>query len=448
MAEKNTQIFQPQREAGDNCLITKASHNFEALPKPIRLMCYNIESLSNKTFFITEYMKSNQIDICILQEIWSNNSIRAVETEINDMGWKIDYVVRSKRGGGLGVIYDKNITDLQFASDSVQYSTFEHQSILLKTRTNHGIDIHNIYKPPSTDKYAFLEELEAFLEQTVVADIGGQILLGDFNQTWDNNERLIDVAMNYNFKPEVTKPTNIFGNITDQIFTKNIMLSDVEVSDRISTSKHFAISCSIKISLTATQMLNEPNFSRNYKDLNVQLFKSKLADLLYSTDSKIYCNSPNEIIKGYSSAINQILNDLIPLKLNTKPMIRRRYWNINTDLIKLRRQKRKLERNKRKDPNLAPDYNKFLKHYTSELWKNRQKFYLDSLKSNQIDIKGRFRIINHLIGNHHIVKLPKCESYDLLANQFHDWFTKRADTIQKKIGRTQNDKGPNEFVIA
>ena len=156
-----------------------------------------------------------------------------------------------------------------------QYSTFEHQTIVVTTNNSHKVYIHNIYKPPSAYKLKFLEEFESFLKQIIIAD-GRYILARDFNQTWDQNERLDDIAQGYNFKQQVSQATNIFGNRTDQIYTKNILISGVQVSDRISTSKHYAISCFMPRAEQKHQAPIKPCFSRNYKLLDIPILKSRL----------------------------------------------------------------------------------------------------------------------------------------------------------------------------
>ena len=54
-------------------------------------MVYNSESLSNKVYEIAEYYNANDIDICIIQELWCNKNIKAVKTELADFGLEISY---------------------------------------------------------------------------------------------------------------------------------------------------------------------------------------------------------------------------------------------------------------------------------------------------------------------------------------------------------------------
>ena len=110
-----------------------------------------------------------------------------------------------------------------------------------------------IYRPPSSQIKAFLEDFASLLEQLVPIS-GNLLFVGDFNFNFDDSNntdatKLHNLLESFNLKQHVATPTHSRGHTLDLIITRSeddlvdgIVVRDPPLSD------HFAVHCTLKLS--------------------------------------------------------------------------------------------------------------------------------------------------------------------------------------------------------
>ena len=83
----------------------------------------NAQSLGNKHLQILDYFINCKIDIHIITEIWINDECPMLISDLNSQSYGFILFTRTCRGGGIGVMYNKNIKNP--IMEKQEYSTFE-----------------------------------------------------------------------------------------------------------------------------------------------------------------------------------------------------------------------------------------------------------------------------------------------------------------------------------
>ena len=99
----------------NGCLTSKLSS--------ILILTMNAQSLGNKHLQILEYFIDHKIDIGIITEIWINDECSVLISDLNFQSYGFIPFTRTWRGGGIGMMYNKNIKIPRM--EKQEYSTFE-----------------------------------------------------------------------------------------------------------------------------------------------------------------------------------------------------------------------------------------------------------------------------------------------------------------------------------
>ena len=88
-------------------------------------MLFNSRSLRNKTVGVTEFLSSNDCDLCCITEAWLKLKDKSLIAEIKSLGYNVLFKPRKgKRGGGVCILY-KNFLDVKKCRLDMNYKTFE-----------------------------------------------------------------------------------------------------------------------------------------------------------------------------------------------------------------------------------------------------------------------------------------------------------------------------------
>ena len=99
----------------NRCLTSKSSS--------ILISTMKAQSLGNKQWQTLDYVINHKIDIGIITEIWINDECPVLISDLNSQSYGFTPFARTWRGGGIGVMYNKNIkTPIM---EKQEYSTFE-----------------------------------------------------------------------------------------------------------------------------------------------------------------------------------------------------------------------------------------------------------------------------------------------------------------------------------
>ena len=74
------------------------------------MVCLNIRSLKNKTTSLFDFIVSQNLDVLALTEMWLCNDDDIILNELLPPGYDIRHVDRGRRGGGVALIYKKDIS--------------------------------------------------------------------------------------------------------------------------------------------------------------------------------------------------------------------------------------------------------------------------------------------------------------------------------------------------
>ena len=175
-----------------------------------------------------------------------------------------------------------------------QRVTFEHITVKLSDRQLSQLLIHIIYRPPSTSKSKFIEELNCFMESAALSP-HENIILGDVNIQLDSQNCWTDsfntVLMDFDFIQHVTTPMHIQGHIMDVLCTCESLTSSVHhyVKDGISDylavffTTTFPVQNSCRVKRLKIRKLGKVNKTKFMSDIvNSELIQApyKTASLL------------------------------------------------------------------------------------------------------------------------------------------------------------------------
>ena len=102
------------------------------------------------------YIDENHVDIAFLQETWLTGGDANVYVEMEEYGFKVHKYMREKcRGGGLAVLYKKNLLINQtILKPELNFESFENIVCTFKSN-NQSLIMVNIYRPPYSDRNPF-----------------------------------------------------------------------------------------------------------------------------------------------------------------------------------------------------------------------------------------------------------------------------------------------------
>ena len=185
-------------------------------PGPIHAGFWNIRSAVNKAALLHDNIEVNKLDSLSLCESWIvEEDSDATKLDVAPPGYSVLHSHRKNathqnRGGGLSFIYRSSMQVRPCSNIIIDSpSTFEFQLVELRSGQTKFF-LCNIYRPPSSDKRKFYDELIPFLE-VVVAKAGDRLVLsGDFNCPGDSSApdpELTSILDSFDLTQHVNKPT-------------------------------------------------------------------------------------------------------------------------------------------------------------------------------------------------------------------------------------------------
>ena len=165
-----------------------------------------------------------KIDVVILSETWVTPSSL---TRINVPGY--DFIGKqrtNKKGGGVGILINKNLKYKVRLDLEITDSILENCSIELKTSVK-NIIIGSMYRPPNTNQREFVEDLKSYIEKI---DSKFELIIGmDHNMDLLKSEQnsatqdFMNSLIDHDLFPSITKPTRITKSSATLI--DNILIS-------------------------------------------------------------------------------------------------------------------------------------------------------------------------------------------------------------------------------
>ena len=148
----------------------------------ILISTMNAQSLGNTHLQILDYFINCKIDIGIITEIWINDECPVLISDLNSQSYGFTLFTRTQRGGGIGVMYNKNIkTPIM---EKQEYSTFELFTVRLCV-SGKNIFIYRVYHMPLSEQnkhtnQQFIDEFSEVMSLKIIKTTK-ILILGDFN---------------------------------------------------------------------------------------------------------------------------------------------------------------------------------------------------------------------------------------------------------------------------
>ncbi|KAL5260505.1 hypothetical protein ACHWQZ_G010593 [Mnemiopsis leidyi] len=409
---------------------------------------FNARSICNKTAGILELLSDENIDICMLSETWLRKGDTSKISEIKDLGYNTSHCSRPGRGGGVAILFKKN---LRLTKRNVKAcKSFEHIECSMKSG-NDIVRLISIYRSPSaalSNITDFLSDFDRYLEELL--HLPGKIIIaGDFNIHMENKEnsdteKFTSLIERYGLVQHVTCSTHVNGGILDLVLTRSnacdqLGLSNVAVLQTPTTSDHYLVSFTCTTA-PVNKSTRVQKFGRKIKDIDISCFKKDiLSSDLNDPDKFVDCEKAAKI---YNQILSEILESHAPLeKFSVNPD--QSQW-INSECQDARRKRRKAERDDRrlKSQESKAAYRKQCKKAEEILNRTRNDYYKNQLSVSDSK-KDTYRIINNLMDrqlSQNIV--PNIKEGQELCEEMKDFFVQKVEDIYRNIKEnvTGNDK--------
>ena len=238
-----------------NCIkINSKRSNSSSLSQSLNFCLWNVRSVKKKALSLKDYTVEHDLDFLALTETWLHSG-RVIAFLLASYARKEGYIFHhtpreNSRGGGVGILVKKSLRVKKLSS--ANFSSFENVVVLAEYPIG-SIRFVVIYRPPSSQIKAFLEDFASLLEQ-LVAISGNLLIVGDFNFHLDDSNntdatKLHNLLESFNLKQHVATPTHSRGHTLDLIITRSeddlvdgIVVGDPPLPD------HFAVHCTLKLS--------------------------------------------------------------------------------------------------------------------------------------------------------------------------------------------------------
>ena len=138
--------------------------------KHLNFVCLNIRSLKNKTTSLFDFIVSHNLDVLALTETWLCNGDNIILNELLPPGYDIRHVDRGRRGGGVALIYKKDISFRNIVTTN-EITQFELLDCIIKVNKL-STRVVVVYRPPPSCKNGlryedFVVEWASYIEQFV-----------------------------------------------------------------------------------------------------------------------------------------------------------------------------------------------------------------------------------------------------------------------------------------
>lgn len=391
--------------------------------------------MTNKGALLNDFTIENNIDILALTETWlaSDDMDKTVINDITPSGYVFKHVPRHGRGGGVALMFRKC---LKLRKNPIQkFTSFEYIDMSTKTCT-YPLRIIVLYRPPLSNNEVFFSEFGLFLEQ-LAADPCKMILTGDFNFHIDNTSNIaaknfLQILQCFGYKQHVDTATHKHNHTLDLIITRsddniisNMIISDPCISD------HYAVFCKI---LMAKPPLAKKEISyRNLKEIDFPRFRSQLANsnLLDEPNPMTPIDS---LVGKYEAVLTSLLDNHAPVKTKTITLRPVTPW-FTHEIKEQKSIRRRLERRWRKT-NLAADKELFSQQCSlvNQLISSAKTvYYTKMINDSGSDQRALFKSVNKLFHGNRDYLYPSCDSVELLANQFADYFENKISVIRNDL---------------
>ena len=425
----------------------------------LKLACFNVRSICNKTTGVLEALKDHSIGICCITESWLKKDDKAKFAEIHELGYDLFSAPRKGVGGGVAFIFNPLVVK-PIRNNVAKYSSFEVLECVIKSSTG-LIRLCVIYRSTqitSKERYnltktsLFFDQFGEYLDSLQLKG-GSPILCGDFNFHVEDKfdavaQKFVTLCKSRGFIQHIDKSTHIAGGTLDLVLTRNnitdhLPITNLEIEEATgTTSDHFLVSFEIPVSdVTQTETKSEIKEFRELSKLDIESFKQDiLSSGLNSPDLFI---SLEDTVQLYNETLTKLLDKHSPVvtrkfKTNDTP-----WWNIKCQDARTKRRKHQRAYAKEKSPETLASYKEACVDASIIIDRERNKYYHKKMDSHVGNPRETYKVINNLLDKEYGKNtFPNGENDASVANNLKDFFDSKVKKIYAGI-ESENGKNAN-----
>ena len=399
---------------------------------------WNAQSLGNKVDEVAQLLLDNQVDIACITETWLSSESGAITFAIKEAGYEIDHAYRSKRGGGVAILWKPHVK-VRNNLKSKSYESFQYKNVVLLGSVK--INLFCIYRLQEIPISQFLQDLDNLLyTQSCSSDT--IILTGDFNFHYEksdskNVEALEDLTSSYGMSQFVFGPSHKMGHTLDLVFANRHEFDfplmhpvNLEISD------HFPIMFEIPVFNNVMQSKKQISY-RNVKSIDRAEFSRNLCN---SLNNKLSCVNLDDVDFGdhynmFSECAVEELDRVAPVVTKNLPSSPQPSW-MDAEYRKERALRRRLERTWRAsmEPLDKIPYVIQRRKCAQLVTEKRSQYYSNLISKCEGDQRALFKLVSTVMDKRKIAgTLPQFQKPKVLADKFNSFYSNKVVQIRNEI---------------
>ena len=362
---------------------------------------------------------------------------------IRDAGYELHHAHReSKRGGGVAILYKKQLVLKKGEESCSKYTSFEYAWILLPMQFKGKMVLVCVYRKQEISVSVFVQEFSAFVEKIVFK--GDSVMfVGDFNLWVDmeddcNAKQMLTLMNAFGHSQLVTEPTNRSGHTLDQIYVNEfqVQLDHHVIQDTLGlTTDHFPI----VIEIPCRKIKQETRIIqyRNLKKVNLDAFRADLQRAYAELDDERNFEDFSSQYHTLSKAVVDKHSPVVEVKcaVTKPPWLDNEYKNSRA----LRRKYEK-EWKKNKTEVCRTKYVNQKKVCAEMVLVKQNAHYSRIIQDAGKCQKSLFKVANEMLDKTKVKVLPAYDDPKVLANEFNEYFVEKVKKIRKSIPKSNEDE--------
>ena len=288
----------------------------------------NVQSIANKHLSVLDYFVENNLDLCIITEIWLNDRCPTICADLNTDAVSFHPLIGDRRGRGIGFLHKKTLKLSEIEKE--EHEMFELASAKVQLK-NKIFKVYGIYHPPPSPvnrhtNLQFVEEISEKMSIKLVDDLD-ILITGDLNIAMNQEEgrdrELLDDWINSNnLRNLVNFSTHCSGNTLDLMIGRNVQSM---IASNVSPSEYFSDHREVNAILSFPKPLLERQTKRiqSKKSVNIDALKSELEA---KATALLRVKDINCLATGYDEMLKQSLDAHIPEKMITITLHPKNPW--------------------------------------------------------------------------------------------------------------------------
>ena len=415
--------------------------------KHLNFVCLNIRSFKNKTTSLFDFIVSQNLDVLALTETWLCNGDNIILNELLPPGYDIRHVDRGRRGGGVALIYKKDISFRHIVTTN-EITQFELLDCIIKVNKL-STRVVVVYRPPPSCKNGlryedFAVEWASYIEQFV--EVQEELLIvGDFNIHVDssNNESqsFLDILNANGLIQHVKSSTHQKGHILDLVITREhsnllkrppvVFISGVSDVKSSSSLDHFAVLCYLNVNRPKT--IHKSVKFRAFRNIPVPDYRNDVK-LLMCNRRKPQKNI-DDLINNYNSTLQKLTDKYAPLQCKTISLRPHAPWYTSA----LRQEKRVRRRGERVAARTMLEVDRQIvqdmyRRRNEQLVEAKTSYFTKKVEESKDNPKALFRLTRNMMGNSGETILPLHTCKRNMANDFSAFFYNKILNIRSELG--------------